>query len=58
MRSPDGTVSLGQYAPSPDGRLRTRFPRVELTGGVHVREIASGHDLPDKLEWMRFSDLS
>jgi prolyl oligopeptidase len=58
--SPDGSVSLGQYAPSPDGRL---IAYTLSQGGadwrsVHVREIASGRDLPDKVEWMRFSRLS
>jgi prolyl oligopeptidase len=58
--SPDGSVSLGQYAPSPDGSL---IAYTLSQGGadwrsVHVREIASGRDLPDKVEWMRFSGLS
>jgi prolyl oligopeptidase len=58
--SPDGSVSLGEYAPSPDGRL---IAYTLSQGGadwrsVHVREIASGRDLQDKVEWMRFSSLS
>ncbi len=58
--SPDGSVSLGQYAPSPDGSL---IAYTLSQGGadwrsVHVREIASGRDLTDKVEWMRFSGLS
>jgi prolyl oligopeptidase len=58
--SPDGSVSLGQYAPSPDGHL---IAYTLSEGGadwrtVHVREIDSGRDLPDTVEWMRFSRLS
>jgi prolyl oligopeptidase len=58
--SPDGSVSLGRYAPSPDAR----FLAYTLSEGgadwqtVRVREIASGRDLPDEIKWMRFSGLS
>ena len=58
--SPDGSLSLAQYAPSPDARL---LAYTLSEGGadwrtVHVREIGSGRDLPDEVKWMRFSDLS
>ena len=58
--SPDGSVSLPRYTPSPDARL---LAYTLSEGGadwqtVHVREIASGRELPDKVKWMRFSGLS
>ena len=58
--SPDGSVSLASYAPSPDARL---LAYTLSEGGadwqtVRVREIDSGRDLPDKVQWMRFSTLS
>ena len=58
--SPDGSVSLANYAPSPDARL---LAYTLSDGGadwqtVRVREISSGRDLPDEVQWMRFSWLS
>jgi prolyl oligopeptidase len=58
--SPDGSVSLANYAPSPDARL---LAYTLSDGGadwqtVRVREIGSGRDLPDEVQWMRFSWLS
>ena len=58
--SPDGTVSLQQWSPSPDGKLLA----YGLSEGgadwrtLHVREVDSGRDLGDEVKWMRFSDLS
>jgi prolyl oligopeptidase len=58
--SPDGSISLAEWAPSPDGRLLA----YGLSEGgadwrtVHVRDLASGKDLPDEVDWMRFSGLS
>ena len=57
LLSPDGSVSLADYAPSPDGRL---LAYTLSEGGadwqtVRVREIGSGRDLPDEVQWMRFS---
>lgn len=58
--SPDGSVSLANFAPSPDAR----FLAYTLSEGgadwqtVRVREIATGGDLPDEVKWMRFSWLS
>jgi prolyl oligopeptidase len=55
--SKDGTAALSSWAPSPDGRW--------LAYGVakagsdwqewFVREVATGKDLPDKLEWIKFA---
>lgn len=58
--SPDGSVSVAQYAPSPDARL---LAYAVAEGGadwetLHIRSIADGHDLPDSVSWVRFSDLS
>jgi prolyl oligopeptidase len=58
--SPDGSVSLGQWTPSPDAKLLA-YGLAE--GGadwrtVRVRDIASGKDLGDEVKWMRFSDIS
>ena len=58
--SPDGSVSLANFRASPDAR----FIAYTLSEGgadwqtVHVREIATGRDLPEALKWMRFSFLS
>ena len=58
--SPDGSISLSRYVPSPDARL---LAYALSQGGadwqtLHVREIATGRDLPDEVKWMRFSGLS
>lgn len=55
--SKDGTVSLGEYSISDDG---THMAYMISDGGsdwrtVKVREVATGKDLPDKLEWVKFS---
>jgi len=58
--SPDGSVSLAQWSPSPDARLLA----YGLSEGgadwqtIHVRDIARAADLSDEVQWMRFSDLS
>jgi prolyl oligopeptidase len=58
--SPDGTLSLAQWAPSPDGKL---LAYAISEGGadwqtVHVREVATGTDAADEVKWVRFSNLS
>jgi len=58
--SPDGSISLAAWAPSPDGRYLV----YGLSEGgadwqvLRVREIASGRDLEDSVHWVRFSGLS
>ena len=57
---PDGSISLAHYAPSPDATL---LAYTAARGGadwetVRVRSIATGEDLDDSVEWVRFSDLS
>jgi prolyl oligopeptidase len=58
--SADGSVSLAQWVPSPDGKLLA-YGLAE--GGadwntIRVRDIASARDLADEVRWMRFSDIS
>ncbi len=58
--SPDGSISLAQVVPSPDG---TSFAYALSEGGadwqtVYVRDLASGKDAPDSVRWMRFSRIS
>jgi len=58
--SEDGSLSLSQWTPSPDGKLLA-YGLAE--GGadwntIRVREIGSGKDLPDEVRWMRFSNIS
>ena len=58
--SPDGSISVGQWAPSPDGSL---LAYTLSEGGadwqtVKVRNVATGRDASDEVRWMRFSDLS
>jgi len=58
--SPDGSLSLAQWKPSPDGRMLA-YGIAE--GGadwqtIHVRDIDKGQTLPDEVKWMRFSEIS
>jgi prolyl oligopeptidase len=58
--SPDGSVAFSEYAPSPDA---AHIAYGLSQGGadwrtVHVREVATGKDLPDSIEWVRFSAFS
>ena len=57
---PDGATSLSTFAPSPDARY---LAYTTAEGGadwqtVHVKDVAAGKDLPDAVQWMRFSGLS
>ena len=58
--SPDGTVSLSSYSPSENGKL---LAYALSTGGsdweeIRVRDIATGKDLDDRVQWVKFSGLS
>ncbi|MBC7898158.1 MAG: S9 family peptidase [Cytophagaceae bacterium] len=58
--SPDGSVAVSQWLPSPDGR---HLAYALSEGGadwqdVHIRQVRTGSDLPDVLRWVRFSGLS
>ena len=57
--SSDGTVAVKTFSPGDDGRLigysisRSGSDRVE----IRVRDLESGKDLSDKLEWAKFTDI-
>ncbi len=55
-----GTVSTGAPIPSDDARLVAY--QISKSGSdwqeVRVREVATGKDLPDRIEWVKFSGLS
>ncbi len=58
--SEDGTVSLSGYSISKDGRLMAYG--LSSAGSDwqewFVRDIATGEDLPDHIEWVKFSSAS
>ena len=58
--SPDGTISLAGYAVSDDGALLAYG--LSRAGSDwedwHVREVATGADRPDVVEWVKFSGAS
>ena len=56
----DGTASLSTWAPSPDGKwLAYGVARAGSDWQVwHVRDVASGKDLADQLDWIKFSEPS
>ena len=58
--SEDGSLSVGQWQPSPDAKLMA-YGLAE--GGadwrtIRVRDLATGKDMNDEVRWMRFSDIS
>ncbi|HUP88597.1 MAG TPA: prolyl oligopeptidase family serine peptidase [Longimicrobiales bacterium] len=60
LLSSDGTVALSQLSISQNGRL---LGYGTATSGsdwneFHVRDIASGRDLPDTVRWVKFSDYT
>ena len=58
--SADGSIALLDYSPSPDGK----FLAFGLSQGgsdweeLHVRNVETGHDLPDTVHWVKFSGIS
>jgi prolyl oligopeptidase len=58
--SADGSVSLADWRPSPDGRyLAYALSQGGADGAeVRVRNMATGSDLPDVVSWYRFSAIS
>lgn len=57
--SADATIALGEFVPSPDGRL-VAYSLVD--GGTdwrswRVRDVQSGHDLPDELRFIKFAPV-
>ncbi|MCC7196076.1 MAG: S9 family peptidase [Gemmatimonadaceae bacterium] len=58
--SADGSIALAQYAPSPDAEL---LAYGTSEGGadwndLRVRDLATGQDLADRVQWVRFSGIS
>ena len=58
--SPDGSVALSGFVPSPDGR---HFAYGQSQGGsdwstYYVRALAGGKQLPDTIRWVKFSGIS
>lgn len=58
--SPDGSISLADFAPSPDAHL---LAYMLSEGGadwrtIRVRNLDTGRDLADEIRWMRFSQVS
>jgi prolyl oligopeptidase len=58
--SPDGSVALSLFVPSPDGRT---FAYGLSQGGsdwatVYVRNMATGKQLSDTVRWLKFSGVS
>lgn len=57
--SEDGTVAVNAFSPSSDGRLvgysisRSGSDRVE----IQVRDVDSGKDLSDRIEWAKFTNI-
>ena len=58
--SPDGSVALIRYEPSPDGR----YLAYALSEGgsdwetVHVLDVSTGRTLPDTVHWVKFSGIA
>ncbi len=55
--SEDGTVALGQVSPSPDGALVAYAVQIAGSDWIEwrVREVATGADRADRVEWAKFS---
>lgn len=58
--SPDGTVALSTLALSEDTRFLAYATAASGSdwNDVHVREVATGADLPDLLRWVKFSEIA
>lgn len=58
--SPDGSVALIDYEPSPDGR----YLAYGLSAGgsdwetLHVLDVSTGKILPDAVRWVKFSNIA
>lgn len=58
--SPDGSIALAGTAPSPEGK----YLAYALSKGgsdwqtLHVLDVKTGKDLPDTVQWVKFSGIS
>lgn len=58
--SPDGTIALGEFVPSPDGRV---LAYSLSDGGTdwrtwHFRDVETGRDLPEVLRFLKFAEVA
>jgi prolyl oligopeptidase len=58
--SPDGSIAVAQWSVSPDGRT---LAYTRAAGGsdlldIHLRDLATGRDLPEVLHRVKFTDIS
>ena len=58
--SPDGSTALSLFDPAPDGR---HFAYGQSEGGsdwstVYVRELGTGKQLPDEIQWVKASNIT
>lgn len=58
--SADGTVALAGRAITDDGKLMAYGTAASGSDWTewHVRDVATGNDLPDLIKWVKFSDAS
>jgi len=58
--SKDGTVAIGGYSFSDDGKYGAYATQTSGSDWLtwHVRRVATGRDLADRLEWSKFSGAS
>lgn len=58
--SPDGTVALTSWAVSPDGRWLAYATSASGSDWLtwRVRDVTNGQDLPEVIEWSKFSDAA
>jgi len=58
--SDDGTVALAEWKPSPDGRwlLWASAAAGSDWNRFQVRNVLTGHDLPERLERIKFSEMA
>lgn len=58
--SPDATIALDEFVPSDDGQLLAYSLSDGGTDWVtwHIRDVTSGKDLPDKLQFIKFRNVA
>ena len=58
--SPDGSIAMGQWSPSPDGRFLayTRAAGGSDVEDIHVRDLSTGQDLPRPVLHTKFGGIA